>query len=88
MATTFLNRIWLGAVSLPQLTAHGHAPTTGPEALPPRTPGFPIRETVAWFGAARLVRLENGRHELQGGTPLDRTNAREWISLFGHEILL
>ena len=40
------------------------------------------------FGEARLVRHANGRHELIGGTRADLTAAKEWISLFGHEIVL
>jgi hypothetical protein len=44
--------------------------------------------TIQSFGRARLVRHANGRHELIGGTRADLTAAREWISLFGHEIVL
>jgi len=40
------------------------------------------------FGPARLVRHANGRHELIGGTRADFAAAHEWISLFGHEIVL
>ena len=43
---------------------------------------------IQWFGEARLVRHPNGRYELIGGTRADFTAAKEWISLFGHEIVL
>jgi hypothetical protein len=43
---------------------------------------------VQWFGEGRLVRHPNGRYELIGGTRADFTAAKEWISLFGHEIIL
>lgn len=45
-------------------------------------------ETVATFGSARLVRCRNGRHELRGGTRRDIIAAKEWISLFGHEVIV
>jgi CheY-like chemotaxis protein len=40
---------------------------------------------VASFGAASLIRHRDGRWELRGGSPSDRTAAREWCSLFQHE---
>ena len=43
---------------------------------------------IQWFGSARLVRRSDGRHELIGGTRADLAAAREWISLFGHDIVL
>ena len=45
-------------------------------------------ETVAAFGEARLIRLPEGRWELRGGTPSDRAEAKEWISMFCHEAVL
>lgn len=42
-------------------------------------------ETVALFGRARLVRTNEGRLELRGGTEEDRALAREWIAMFMHE---
>jgi hypothetical protein len=42
-------------------------------------------ELIAAFGEARLLRGLDGRFELRGGTPEDRTAANEWISLFLHE---
>jgi hypothetical protein len=42
-------------------------------------------ETLAWFGAARLVKKPTGNIELVGGSADDRTAAREWVSLFLHE---
>jgi hypothetical protein len=37
------------------------------------------------FGRADLVTVHNGRLELRGGTSADRTEAKEYISLFMHE---
>jgi hypothetical protein len=44
-------------------------------------------ETIARFGAARLVRKLDGRHELIGGEPAEHSAAREWCSLFAPEIV-
>jgi hypothetical protein len=41
-------------------------------------------ETMATFGEARLVKKLNGKFELRGGTAADRTEAKEWCSLFLH----
>lgn len=55
--------------------------------------GAVTRETIAVFGRARLVLVRNGatdptgRHELIGGTAADRVAAREWCSLFAHEVI-
>jgi hypothetical protein len=38
------------------------------------------------FGSAWLIRRANGRHELIGGTDSDFTTAKEWASLFAHDI--
>ena len=43
---------------------------------------------IASFGQARLVRNANGRVELLGGSPTDRADAQEWISLFLHDAVL
>ena len=40
---------------------------------------------VARFGRAKLLSRADGRVELRGGTDADRTEAREWISLFMHD---
>lgn len=37
------------------------------------------------FGHADLVAVQRGRLELRGGTSADRTEAKEYISLFMHE---
>ena len=42
---------------------------------------------IQQFGQAKLVRHRNGRHELIGGTAGDFTAAREWVSLFAHDIV-
>ena len=39
------------------------------------------------FGNAWLIRRANGRHELIGGTDADITEAKEWTSLFAHEVV-
>ena len=40
------------------------------------------------FGNAWLIRSEKRKHELVGGNDRDFTAAKEWISLFGHDIVL
>jgi hypothetical protein len=42
-------------------------------------------ELIASFGAARLVKQLNGKFQLLGGSAADRTEAKEWCSLFLHE---
>jgi len=42
---------------------------------------------IATFGHARLVRLPDGRYELQGGSAADCVAAREWCSLFAPEVV-
>ena len=42
-------------------------------------------EVVAYFGEARLIKYLDGKTELRGGSEQDRTDAREWMSLFWHE---
>jgi hypothetical protein len=49
--------------------------------------GLTSVETIARFGAARLVRKLDGRHELIGGTPAEHSAAREWCSLFAPKIV-
>jgi hypothetical protein len=45
-------------------------------------------EIIAIFGQAKLVKSVDGKYQLEGGLPEDRTQAKEWISLFMHEIVL
>ena len=45
------------------------------------------RQFVAAFGTARLVKSQNGRHEIIGGTADDHAAAHEWCSLFAHEVV-
>jgi hypothetical protein len=40
---------------------------------------------IASFGRARLYHRADGEIELRGGTESDRTEAKEWISLFMHD---
>jgi hypothetical protein len=49
--------------------------------------GLMQEEIVAVFGAARLVKGADGRHALMGGSRADHLAAREWCSLFEHEIV-
>jgi len=56
---------------------------------PGRTPGRnPTADRVLLrFGQAALVRRADGHHELVGGAPGDVTAAREWASLFAHDLV-
>jgi len=40
---------------------------------------------IACFGRARLLSRSDGQVELHGGSDADRTEAKEWISLFMHD---
>jgi hypothetical protein len=42
---------------------------------------------VNHFGNALLIQLTDGKHELVGGSDGDYTAAKEWVSLFAHEIV-
>ncbi len=48
----------------------------------------PLIERVATFGSATLVKLSDGSHELRGGGNREWIRAKEWVSLFEHEVLL
>jgi hypothetical protein len=39
------------------------------------------------FGNAWLIKRADGKHELVGGSDRDFTEAKEWVSLFAHEIV-
>lgn len=39
------------------------------------------------FGSAWLVRGSNGKTALVGGTARDFTEAKEWVSLFAHDVV-
>ena len=43
---------------------------------------------IASFGQAKLISNAAGRVRLLGGSPTDRAEAREWISLFFHDAIL
>ena len=45
-------------------------------------------EVVASFGQAQLVRFLDGKHTLRGGSNGDRSAAKEWISLFWHDVVV
>jgi hypothetical protein len=44
-------------------------------------------QIVRHFGEARLVKFSRGKYELIGGNAGDLTAAKEWVSLFAHEIV-
>jgi hypothetical protein len=46
-----------------------------------------VSQHIANFGTARLVKKQDGRYELIGGTADDHAAAREWCSLFHHELV-
>lgn len=46
----------------------------------------PEPEVIAIFGQAKLVRTLEGIYELRGGSADDRAEAKEWISIFMHEV--
>jgi hypothetical protein len=39
------------------------------------------------FGNARLIIGNDGKHELIGGNETNFTEAKEWVSLFAHEVV-
>jgi hypothetical protein len=43
---------------------------------------------IARFGEASLIKKPEGSHVLAGGSRNDRSEAREWISLFMHEVVV
>ena len=43
---------------------------------------------IATFGRAALIKNRQGRYVLKGGSNADRIEAREWISLFLHEVVV
>jgi hypothetical protein len=44
-------------------------------------------KVINHFGNAFLVQRTDGKHELVGGSDGDYTAAKEWVSLFAHEIV-
>jgi hypothetical protein len=49
---------------------------------------FNPRNIINQFGNAWLIPRADGKHELVGGSAKDFTAAKEWVSLFAHEIVL
>jgi len=45
-------------------------------------------EVLAQFGQAALIRKTDGKWQLRGGSRADRLTAREWISLFKHDVVV
>jgi hypothetical protein len=45
-------------------------------------------EVIAQFGHARLIKTLDRRYELRGGSGEDHAEAKEWISLFMHEVVV
>ena len=46
------------------------------------------QHVVARFGSAKLVKDEQGKLRLRGGSKAEKVEAREWISFFMHEGML
>jgi hypothetical protein len=46
-----------------------------------------LTRTIRHFGQAKLVRNARGCHELIGGSVADLVTAKEWVSLFAHEMV-
>jgi hypothetical protein len=52
-------------------------------------PGFQHEgEVIASFGRAQLVKYLDGKYELRGGSKEDRLAAKEWISMFCHNVVV
>ena len=45
-------------------------------------------DVIAIFGNATLVKFLDGKMELRDGSNEDRAEAREWISMFMHEVVV
>jgi hypothetical protein len=45
-------------------------------------------EVIARFGDSKLIKRLDSKYELRGGSEKDRTAAREWISLFMHDVVV
>ncbi len=45
-------------------------------------------EVIATFGRAQLVRILDLKYELRGESKEDRIAAREWISMFFHDVVV
>jgi hypothetical protein len=45
-------------------------------------------EVVASWGEAQLIKYLDGKHELRGGSEEERIEAKEWISMFWHEVVV
>jgi hypothetical protein len=45
-------------------------------------------EVIAGWGEARLIKYLVGKTELRGGSADDLTEAKEWILMFMHEVVV
>jgi hypothetical protein len=45
-------------------------------------------EVIAVWGGAKLVKYQDGKLELKGGSQEEHAEAREWLSLFWHEAVV
>ncbi len=45
-------------------------------------------EIFAEFGNARIIRYLDGGYELRGGSNDERLAAKEWISMFCHDVVV
>jgi hypothetical protein len=50
-------------------------------------PGIRTR-SVALFGRAELVKVAGSQYELRGASEDEATAAKEWVSLFSHNVCL
>ncbi len=45
-------------------------------------------EVIAGFGQAELVNYLDGKYEVRGGSAEDHAAAKEWISMFMHDVVI
>jgi hypothetical protein len=45
-------------------------------------------KVIASFGQAQLVKYLDGKYELRGVSKEDRLAAKEWISMFCHDVVV
>jgi len=45
-------------------------------------------EVISRFGQATLIKTRDFKYELRGGSSEDQTAAKEWISMFMHEVVV
>jgi len=58
------------------------------KSIQPDTTSENSGTVIAYFGKAALIERPEGSHILTGGSRDDRSEAKEWISLFMHEVVV